>query len=540
MIAVARERGDLVLRVADLARGSRPCARRRRAAAEACVARSRSKESGSAGSRSSGIAGCSTRLEEAERLRSARSSTTSATSATGAAGTPAAVSRSRHSAVSRSRSRSRDERDELLAVPHAVGVRPEALVRRRAPAARAPRTGAANSRSFPPATMSSPSRVGKTWYGATIGKTVPWPRRHGAVGEVADEVVADVAERGLVQRRVDDGALARPLALEERRDDAERRPHPRAHVDERRADAHAGPARLAGHADEPARRLHERVVARAPPRAGRRGRTRRSSSRRAAGCARAASSAPSPSRSASPGRRLWTKTSARSTSRSTTSRPRSSRERDRERALARVHGEEHRALAVPERRAPGAAVVARVRPLDLHDVGAERGEDLGAVRPGDRRRHVDDARARERAERHRRNHRCSARMRACPTGSTSTASPSGSPASGGATSSSSRVAVVDAFFPLVPSETLVVIGGNLARSGDLDLLLVILAGAAGAIVGDNISYGIGHCVGEKTVKRWFRSEKSAQAARLGRADARRARRLHHPHRAASSPAAARP
>jgi membrane-associated protein len=70
------------------------------------------------------------------------------------------------------------------------------------------------------------------------------------------------------------------------------------------------------------------------------------------------------------------------------------------------------------------------------------------------------------------------------------------------------VAAIDAFFPLVPSETLVVIGGNLASSGDLVLWLVILSGAAGAVLGDNISYGIGSWVGERTVKRWFRSEKA--------------------------------
>src|SRR5512134_3403877 len=68
------------------------------------------------------------------------------------------------------------------------------------------------------------------------------------------------------------------------------------------------------------------------------------------------------------------------------------------------------------------------------------------------------------------------------------------------------VATIDAFFPLVPSETLVVIGGNLASSGDLVLWLVILSGAAGAVLGDNISYGIGTWVGEHTVKRWFSSE----------------------------------
>ena len=70
------------------------------------------------------------------------------------------------------------------------------------------------------------------------------------------------------------------------------------------------------------------------------------------------------------------------------------------------------------------------------------------------------------------------------------------------------VAAVDAFFPLVPGETVVIVGGSLASSGDLVLPLVILAGAAGAVLGDNISYGIGAWVGEHTVKRWFSSEKS--------------------------------
>ena len=70
------------------------------------------------------------------------------------------------------------------------------------------------------------------------------------------------------------------------------------------------------------------------------------------------------------------------------------------------------------------------------------------------------------------------------------------------------VAVIDAFFPLVPSETVLVIGGSFAASGDLNLLFVILAGSVGAILGDNISYGIGSLVGERTVKRWFRSEKA--------------------------------
>lgn len=70
------------------------------------------------------------------------------------------------------------------------------------------------------------------------------------------------------------------------------------------------------------------------------------------------------------------------------------------------------------------------------------------------------------------------------------------------------IAVLDAFFPIVPSETLVITGGVLAGSGDLNLMLVILAASTGAIIGDSISFFIGNWVGEKTLKRWFRSDKA--------------------------------
>jgi membrane-associated protein len=70
------------------------------------------------------------------------------------------------------------------------------------------------------------------------------------------------------------------------------------------------------------------------------------------------------------------------------------------------------------------------------------------------------------------------------------------------------VSAIDAFFPLVPSETVVITAGNIAASGDLMLLLVIASAAGGAIVGDNISYFIGKWAGERTVRRLFRSEKA--------------------------------
>lgn len=70
------------------------------------------------------------------------------------------------------------------------------------------------------------------------------------------------------------------------------------------------------------------------------------------------------------------------------------------------------------------------------------------------------------------------------------------------------VAVLDAFFPVVPSESMVIVAGALAASGDLSLPIVILAAWSGAVVGDNISYGIGNWAGEHTVKRLFRHEKA--------------------------------
>ena len=70
------------------------------------------------------------------------------------------------------------------------------------------------------------------------------------------------------------------------------------------------------------------------------------------------------------------------------------------------------------------------------------------------------------------------------------------------------VAVLDAFFPVVPSESMVIVAGTLAGAGDLNVFLVILAAWSGAVVGDNISYGIGHWAGEHTVKRLFRFEKA--------------------------------
>lgn len=69
------------------------------------------------------------------------------------------------------------------------------------------------------------------------------------------------------------------------------------------------------------------------------------------------------------------------------------------------------------------------------------------------------------------------------------------------------VAAVDVLFPLVPSETSVILAGVLAASGDLILGLVIAVAAAGAIVGDNTAYAVGRTFGHRIVARFFKGER---------------------------------
>jgi membrane-associated protein len=73
------------------------------------------------------------------------------------------------------------------------------------------------------------------------------------------------------------------------------------------------------------------------------------------------------------------------------------------------------------------------------------------------------------------------------------------------------VSMLDAFFPLVPSETVVITAGVLASAGDMSLPLVIVCASLGAIVGDNVSYLLGRWLGERTVKRVFGGGRSRRA-----------------------------
>jgi membrane protein DedA with SNARE-associated domain len=55
----------------------------------------------------------------------------------------------------------------------------------------------------------------------------------------------------------------------------------------------------------------------------------------------------------------------------------------------------------------------------------------------------------------------------------------------------------DGVFPVLPGETAVITGAVFAASGKLTLLLVILAGALGAILGDSTAYWVGRAGGQR-------------------------------------------
>lgn len=63
------------------------------------------------------------------------------------------------------------------------------------------------------------------------------------------------------------------------------------------------------------------------------------------------------------------------------------------------------------------------------------------------------------------------------------------------------IAALDAFFPIVPSETLVITAGVFAAQGEPAVVPVILAAAVGAFVGDHISYQIGRSGGGALLRR---------------------------------------
>ena len=70
------------------------------------------------------------------------------------------------------------------------------------------------------------------------------------------------------------------------------------------------------------------------------------------------------------------------------------------------------------------------------------------------------------------------------------------------------IAMLDAFFPIVPSEATAIAAGVVASTGGLNVWVCIFAASLGAIVGDNISFGLGHFLGARVERRFFKGEKA--------------------------------
>ena len=70
------------------------------------------------------------------------------------------------------------------------------------------------------------------------------------------------------------------------------------------------------------------------------------------------------------------------------------------------------------------------------------------------------------------------------------------------------IALGDAVFPALPSETAAIVCGIQAARGKLSLDLVLLCAALGAFLGDNTSYAVGRWLGGPVQRRFFTGEKA--------------------------------
>lgn len=75
------------------------------------------------------------------------------------------------------------------------------------------------------------------------------------------------------------------------------------------------------------------------------------------------------------------------------------------------------------------------------------------------------------------------------------------------------IAFLDSILPIVPSETMVIIGGVSAGLHDLHWSLVIVFAAVGAFSGDNFSYHIGVFFSERLQRRYDKNDKGRQRLR---------------------------
>src|SRR5829696_3750755 len=76
-------------------------------------------------------------------------------------------------------------------------------------------------------------------------------------------------------------------------------------------------------------------------------------------------------------------------------------------------------------------------------------------------------------------------------------------------------AAIDAFFPAVPSESLVITAGVFAATGEPNVFAVIGVSALGAFAGDHVSYMIGRAAGGRFLRRAKPGSRKAAALDRG-------------------------
>jgi membrane protein DedA with SNARE-associated domain len=76
-------------------------------------------------------------------------------------------------------------------------------------------------------------------------------------------------------------------------------------------------------------------------------------------------------------------------------------------------------------------------------------------------------------------------------------------------------AAIDAFFPMVPSETLVVSAGVFAATGEPNVFAVIGVAALGAFAGDHVSYLFGRTAGGRVLRGSKPGSRKARALERG-------------------------
>lgn len=83
------------------------------------------------------------------------------------------------------------------------------------------------------------------------------------------------------------------------------------------------------------------------------------------------------------------------------------------------------------------------------------------------------------------------------------------------------IAALDAVFPLVPSEATIIAAAALAGSGEPRVVFILLAGAAGAIIGDNVAYLLGRGGGRLLPARVLHSPNGRRRLELARGQLQR-------------------